>query len=134
MKKLLILASLAVMTLISCQKVEPTKINYNYTATVQGTVYYANGTAVGSNWEVTIHVLEAKDKEGNKTLKDYVVLTNNSGVYSLTLPCKTSNGITIDSVTGPDYKNDGNTYVGAAAGKNIENGKTETIDLTYVKQ
>lgn len=106
MKKLMILALAALFALASCQKVEPTSISYKYTATVQGTVFYAQGNTFAESG----YVLEITVNDGVED-KEYAAAINSSnGGYSLSVPCKSSNGITVNSLKFKEYKNDGKTY------------------------
>ncbi|MBR6347113.1 MAG: hypothetical protein IKR69_06975 [Bacteroidales bacterium] len=135
MKKFLILASLALLALWSCQRVEPTTINYKYKATLNGTVKFHNGNLVNPGTEVTIGILVGKDESNKDIIEDYIVKTNSVGQYTFSLNCKSKDGIAVKYVKlEAEYKDGEDTYYAYADGKVIKPDETVVIDVQYQKK
>jgi len=125
MKKLLILTMTAVLGLMlaGCAKVEPTSVEYKYTATAKGSVEYANGNSA-SGFEVALNVTGAPQTK-------YHVVTGSDGKFSVTIPCLGKDGIQVTaSVQNFVYK--GKKYSSTkSVTKSVDAGETsESMELT----
>ena len=119
MKKLLTIVMVSVLGLVfaGCTKVDPTTVDYKYSASVGGTVVYSNGNpAVG--FDVTLNVT-------GSVRSTYRVVTDSSGKFSIVLPCLAKEGISVSAFVsnfvykGLKYSSTSTSKGSCAAGASI---------------